>query len=160
MYIIVVQQNLLPQPRRDHVAIMKKSWNLVPKILSGEKIIESRWHKTKSSPWNKINPKDTVYFKTSGEPVTVVTTVTDVLEFEDLTPLRIREIVLEYGARLGLGTNRKTLRAFARHMNNKKYCILVFLKNPKQVKPFGIDKAGFGAMASWIVTEDISKIKK
>jgi len=34
----------------DHVAIMKKSWKLTEKILSGEEKIESRWYKSKYSP--------------------------------------------------------------------------------------------------------------
>lgn len=29
----------------EHVAIMKKSWGLTRKILSGEKTIESRWYR-------------------------------------------------------------------------------------------------------------------
>ncbi len=38
----------------DHVAVMKKSWGLVPKILAGEKICESRWYKSKRPPWDII----------------------------------------------------------------------------------------------------------
>lgn len=30
----------------EHVAIMRKSWGLTDKILSGQKKIESRWYKT------------------------------------------------------------------------------------------------------------------
>ena len=37
----------------DHVAIMKKSWGLIPKILDGRKKIESRWGIHKCSPWGK-----------------------------------------------------------------------------------------------------------
>jgi len=39
----------------DHVAIMKRSWGLIPKILSGEKTIESRWYKKRIPPWNRIS---------------------------------------------------------------------------------------------------------
>ena len=56
----------------DHVAIMNKSWGLIPKILSGSKTIESRWYKTKRTPWDKIAKGDTVYFKNSGEQVVEV----------------------------------------------------------------------------------------
>ncbi|MBU4370146.1 hypothetical protein KKG58_05355 [Patescibacteria group bacterium] len=37
---------------------MKKSWNLTEKILAGEKKIESRWYKSKCSPWGKIKEND------------------------------------------------------------------------------------------------------
>ena len=55
----------------DHVAIMKKSWKLTEKILSGEKKIESRWYKSKYPPWGKIKKGDIIYFKDSGEPVSI-----------------------------------------------------------------------------------------
>ena len=53
----------------DHVAIMKKSWGLTQKILTKQKKIESRWYKSKYSPWGKIEKNDFVYFKDSGEPI-------------------------------------------------------------------------------------------
>jgi len=37
-----------------YIAIMKKSWGLLPKILTGEKKIESRWYNNRYSPWDKI----------------------------------------------------------------------------------------------------------
>jgi len=55
----------------DHIAIMKKSWGLTEKILSRRKIIESRWYSAMRKPWNKIKEGKTVYFKNSGEPVTM-----------------------------------------------------------------------------------------
>ena len=54
-----------------NIAIMKKSWGLLPKILTKEKKIESRWYKARYSPWNRIKPLEIVYFKDSEEPVTV-----------------------------------------------------------------------------------------
>ena len=42
----------------EHLAIMKKSWNLTQKILTGERKIESRWYKNKHTPWNKIKSGD------------------------------------------------------------------------------------------------------
>ena len=55
-----------------HLAIMKKSWNLTDKILTGKKKIESRWYKNKYKPWNKIKTEDVVYFKDSGIPVKIL----------------------------------------------------------------------------------------
>lgn len=49
-----------------HIAIMNGPWNLIPKILSGEKTIESRWYRTRRAPWGGIRAGDTVYFKDSG----------------------------------------------------------------------------------------------
>ena len=63
---------------------MKKGWNLTEKILTREKTIESRWYKNKYPPWNKIKPGEAIYFKNSGEPVTIKTKVGKVLQFSDL----------------------------------------------------------------------------
>ena len=38
----------------EHVAIMKKSWGFIEKILGGQKTIESRWYSLKSKPWDNI----------------------------------------------------------------------------------------------------------
>ena len=81
---------------------MKKSWELIPKILSGKKIIESRWYKNKSAPWGRINKDDTIYFKNSGEPVTARVTVNKVISFENLTPKIVKEILAKYGKEDGI----------------------------------------------------------
>lgn len=77
----------------DHVAIMKKSWGFLPVILSGEKTIESRWYLNRAVPWGRINAGDRVYFKDSGQPVSAVAHVAKVLQFENVTPRRIRDIL-------------------------------------------------------------------
>lgn len=141
----------------DHVAIMKKSWGLTPKILSGEKKIESRWYKFKRPPWNEIKTGDTVYFKDSGEPVTLKARVSMVLRFPDLTPKKVKEILEKYGRADGLA--RKDIPKYYRLFRDKKYCLLIFLTKPVRVKPFNINKKGFGAMAAWISVESINRIK-
>ena len=130
----------------DHVAIMKKSWGLLPKILTGEKTVESRWYKNKSAPWGKIMAGDAVYFKNSGEDVTAWAKVTKVLQFDDLNQKKVREILEKYGEEDGI----KDIDAFYNLFKDKKYCLLVFLENPKKIKPFKIDKTGYGAMAAWM----------
>ena len=141
-----------------HIAIMKKSWKLLPKILKGEKTIESRWYDNKYSPWNKIKKEEIIYFKDSGEPVTIKAEVDKVIQYENLTPTRVKQILSKYGVKDGLGIN--DILKFYKRFKNKKYCILIFLKNPKEIKPFNIDKAGLGTMSAWLCVDKISKIKK
>jgi len=141
----------------DHVAIMKKSWGLTDKILSGEKIIESRWYQMKCAPWDKIKENDTVYFKNSGEPVKIKAKVGKVMQIDNLTPKKVKEILDEYGKDDGL--EEKKIMEFTNLFKNKKYCLLIFLKNVIAVKPFEINKKGYGAMAAWITLDNISKIK-
>ena len=89
----------------DHVAIMKKSWGLTQKILSGQKKIESRWYKSKFAPWGKIGKGDIVYFKDSGEPISIKAEVEKVISFSDLTPKKVSQILDEYGNDDGIEKN-------------------------------------------------------
>lgn len=132
----------------EHVAIMKKSWGLLPKILSGDKTIESRWYMHRVAPWNRVQAGDTVYFKNSGELITARAQVQSVLQFADLTPERVYDILAQCGSADGLTS--EMLPAFEHMFKDKKYCILIFLERAAPVRPFTIDKQGYGAMAAWL----------
>jgi len=131
---------------------------LLSKILSGEKSIESRWYKNRYAPWDKIRSGDKVYFKNSGEPVTVIAEVEKVLQFEDLNQVKVGDLLEKYGKRDGIEKNQ--INHYYQMFKHKNYCVLIFLKNPKKLtKPFEISKKGYGAMSAWIVVEDINKLK-
>lgn len=139
----------------DHVAVMKKSWGLIPKILSGEKTIESRWYQSKRTPWNKVNPADTVYFKNSGEPVSASAKVWKAKQFELSNLREVKNILQKYGRKIQLiNENPETWPKLPR------YCILLFLENAREIQPFNIDKTGFGGPTAWIAVDHIEKIKK
>lgn len=141
----------------DHVAIMRKSWGLLPKILSGEKTIESRWYRNKVTPWDRISAGDTIYFKNSGEPVTVRAKAGKVLQFADLTEEKIYKLRGKYAKELGL--KRQELDWFDYLLQRKRYGILIFLTRVRKIEPFNIDKKGFGSAAAWICIEDIAIIR-
>ena len=141
-----------------HVAIMKKSWGLTDKILNGQKKIESRWYSIKYKPWDSIKEGETVYFKDSGEPVKTKAEIGKVMQFTDLTPSKVKEILDKYGKDDGI--EEEKIPEFFERFKDKKYCMLIFLKNPTKIQPFEINKTGFGAMSAWITVDDISKIKK
>jgi len=142
----------------DHIAVMKKSWGLTEKILTGEKTVESRWYKSRYSPWNKIKPGDVVYFKDSGEPVSVRAEVVKILQFDNLTAKKTEQILSEYG-KVDLGTSH-IMPEIREYVSGKNYCILVFFNNVEKIKPFNIDKTGFGVMSAWISVNDINQLKK
>ena len=139
----------------DHIAIMKKSWKLIDKILSGEKTIESRWYVHRRDPYNKINSGDVVYFKDSGEPITAKAEVEKVLQFSNLNPGLVDSILKEHGK--GIMVNYSP--DLCKNYEGKNYCILVFLKNSTRVEPFQIDKTGYGNASAWLCVGDISKVK-
>ena len=141
-----------------HLAILRKSWNLDKKILSGTKSIESRWYKQRRAPWNKIQKGETVFFKNSGEPVTLKAEVAKVIQIEDLTPQKVEELL--NGHYTDLGIKKESIPKFTQQFKDKRYCILIHLKNPKTIEPFNIDKTGYGLMAAWITVDDINTLKK
>lgn len=111
----------------------------------------------KYRPWGNIEKDDIVYFKDSGEPITIKCKVKKVLQFENLSPQKVKKIINRYGGADGLGIRDK--KRFIKFFKNKKYCLLIFLKDPQKIKPFEINKSGFGNMSAWITIDDISRIK-
>lgn len=137
--------------------MMKKSWGLTDKILHGQKTIESRWYSVRCQPWGRIKKDETVYFKNSGEPVKIKAEVSKVVQFADLTPRRVKEILDKYGGDDGIEPEKAS--GFFERFKDKKYCVLIFLKSPVGVEPFEIDKTGFGAMSAWLTVASVSKIR-
>ena len=130
-----------------HVAIMNKRFgDLIDKILSGEKEVESRWSKNKIAPWGRVKCNDRIYFKNSGEPVIAVASVSKVLQFENLDPVKVRRILTKWPL------------VDYEWAKNKKYCVLMWLKNPKKIKSFKINKFGFGLGCAWITVSDIKSV--
>lgn len=80
----------------DHLAIMNPKRKLIPKILSGEKTIESRRYMMKVAPRNKIQSGDTVYFKDAGQMVTASATVAHVLQYDAYTDDQLHDILSAY----------------------------------------------------------------
>jgi len=140
-----------------HIAIMKKSWGLTQKILTGEKTIETRWYKNKSSPWNKIKKGEIIYFKDSGEPITVKAIVKRVEQYSDLNDEKIKSILKKYSNK-DLGT-KEISDEIRNYVKGKKYCIIIHITTPKSIKPFDIDKKGFGMMCAWMCVEDVNSVK-
>lgn len=45
-------------------------------------------------------------------------------------------------------------------LTGKRYAILIFLKDPKQIEPFTLDKTGYGNACAWICTENIELLHR
>ncbi len=140
----------------DHVAIMKKYWKLIPKIITGEKTIESRWYQTRRTPWNRIHAGDRIFFKNSGEPISAQALVARVLQFEIACISDIEKILIQYGKKICLV--HADPRSWKTH---PRYCVLLFLQDSKKIKtPFQVDKKGFGLATAWITVPHIRMIRR
>ena len=140
----------------DHVAILKKDWKLLDRILSGEKRVESRWYIHKRDPWDKIKKGDVVFLKESGSPVSAKARVSKVLQFADLNRDKVDGLLREFSDVLGISDER--FSSVRERLKKKRYGILIFLEDPRKIKPFHIDKRGFGLMSAWLCVEDITSL--
>lgn len=137
-----------------HVAIMSKKGGYIEDILSGLKTIESRWYVNRCSPWDKIKKEDVIFFKESGGMVLARAEVKDVLQISGLNKERFEKIVDKYAGGIRMRNRNYEI------VKNKRYCILMFLKNVERIeKPFNINKKGFGVSSAWMCVEDINEIK-
>lgn len=137
----------------EHVAILSKKGNLLGKIISGEKKIESRWYKFKKTPFGEISKGELIYFKETGENVSARAKVKEVLFFDNLDDKRIKEIFDKHKKELGVDDS------YLPNILGKKFCTLMFLENVEKIEPFEINKKGFGMMAAWITVKDVNSIK-
>ena len=136
-----------------HIAILSKNLKLLQKILSKEKTIESRWYKFKKTPYKNISIGDKIFFKDSGEPITAEAIVNKILFFDNLDKDKIIKILKEYGKQICVPMS------YAEELEGKKFCTLIFIKDVKKIKPFNINKKGYGMMAAWITLDDVNKIR-
>ena len=121
----------------DHLAIMNPKRKLIPKILSSEKTIESRWYMMKVAPRNKIQSGDMVYFKDAGKLVTACAIVDKVLQYDHYTDEGLHDILNTYADNIAF---HGPLDEVYQWVLPKKYCILIFLKHSKKITPFAIHK--------------------
>lgn len=134
---------------------MNKKLGHISKIISGEKIIESRWYCNKIAPWGKIEKGDTIYFKNSGGPIMATAVVDKILQIEGLNNVKFNDIIKKYADKIKL-IDRK----YSEYYKTKKYVILLFLKDPKSIeKPFYINKQGFGSACAWMCVNEIESIR-
>ncbi len=141
----------------DHIAIMKKKWKLLPLIETGVKTVESRWYKNRSAPWDRIYPKDIIYFKNSGDPITLKATVTKVEQYEIEDNTQALVLMQKY-AYADLGA-KKLNQEIKSYILNKKYAVFVFFDRVEKVEPFEIDKSGFGMQCAWMVVGNITDVR-
>lgn len=137
---------------------MSKDIPWLKRIKSGIKTIESRWYNQKRKPWHAIDVGDCVFFKNTGESVSMVARVTRVLFYADLSHSQVKGLLSKYGDQLGLLKAEQV--AFFQKVALRKFCILIFLEQVVEIVPFTITKKGFGSMSAWITTPDLYQLKK
>ena len=135
----------------EHIAIMKKGF--LEMIISGIKTIESRWSKRRIPPFHTVSEGDIIYFKLSSGQVCARATAGEVLYYDNLTPEKILGIIKEYGSQIGIDAS------YAKNLEGKKYCTLIFLKNFEQIPSFQINKEGCPCSSGWLNAESVGSMR-
>ena len=123
-----------------HLVILKKPY--LDAILSGQKRIESRFTRTRRSPFQQVQPGDKLFLKQSSGPVCGVATVTVVKNFENLTPERIIQLKNQYNHHIKAGDE---------YWQSKADCVfgfLLWLQDVRAIQPVRIGKKDWRA---WVV---------
>ncbi len=123
-----------------HIVILKQTFFNM--ILSGEKIIESRWSMHKIAPYNKVSIGDEILIKETGKSVTATAKVKEVKYFE-LTPEIAEEIRIKYGKEIGIDKFKDW-----QNILQKKYCTLIWLSDVKTIDPIKVQRSNG---SGWIV---------
>ena len=134
----------------EHLAILSKEGNLLSKILSGEKTIESRWYKFKKPPFNTLKEGDMIYFKESGSQVSARARVKEIITHENLSPKKVNALLSEYASPLCIDSS------YFDKIKDKKFCILIFLHNVEKISPFPVNRC-YGT--AWISINSIDELK-
>ena len=140
-----------------HIAIMNPKWQMLKKVENGEKTIESRWYSRRFAPWGNIEIGDTIYFKGNYKVISLKAEVSEVKQIDNLTPEIVKQILNEYHQQLGIDSVQ--IEHYYQMFKEKKYCILIYIANPKHIKPFILNRAGLGYMTSWICFRSLKDIK-
>ena len=126
-----------------HLVILKKRY--MDLVLTGKKTIESRLIRTKQAPFGAISKGDRLFFKVSSGPVCARGQVKRVLQFDNLTPERIKEIKAEYNGGV-LGADD-----YWADRSDCRYCVLVWIESVEAIEPRRIDKKDWRA---WVVLNE------
>jgi len=123
-----------------HLVILKKPY--LDAILAGRKTIESRFIKTRHSPFGRIAAGDRLFLKVSSGPVCATAVVAAAEIFENLTPKQIAAIKEKYNRQI-CGSDE-----YWHSIADCRFGILAWLKDVRNIKPVYIDKKDW---RGWVV---------
>jgi len=105
-------------------------------VIKGEKSIESRFSKSRISPFGKVSKGDVVVVKESGGYVTAVFVVGDVKYYTFLNPERIAEIESNYGQFIGTRHDNH----FWETRSSAHFATIMEIRSLRRLNPFQIGK--------------------
>jgi ASC-1-like (ASCH) protein len=111
-------------------------------VLSGRKVIESRFMKVQKVPYRCVNQGDTLFFKVSSGPVIGKARAAAVKNFSDLTLEKIETIKKRYNQQI-CGPEE-----YWRTKSHCRYGVLVWLEHVERIEPVTIQKKD---QRAWVI---------
>ena len=115
------------------------------KILAGSKRIESRFTRSRRAPFGNISVGDRLFLKVSSGPVCARAIVKKVLEFENLSPGKLKQLKARYNSLILGGEDYWAEKRASR------YGVLVWLEKVERIEPVRIEKRDWRA---WVVLSE------
>ena len=115
------------------------------KILAGSKRIESRFTRSRRAPFGNISVGDRLFLKVSSGPVCARAIVKKVLEFENLSPGKLKQLKARYNSLILGGEDYWAEKRASR------YGVLVWLEGVGRIEPVRIEKRDWRA---WVVLSE------
>ena len=128
---------------RSHLVVLRPPY--LEKILAGRKRIESRFTRSRRAPFGSISVGDRLFLKVSSGPVCAKATVKKVLEFENLSPGKIKQLKAKYNSLILGGED------YWAEKRGSRYGVLVWLEGVEGIEPVRIAKRDWRA---WVVLDD------
>ena len=141
---------------KHHLALMSPFF--MNKILSGQKIIETRLTKTKRSRYKMIEIEDKIYFKEVAGQVKASAIVKKVKYYEQSEiPEVIHSFIKPNQKNIGFDTDLQ-LKNFLCEKNDINFISILWLKDVYN-EQFKVDSKKYAYRNGWVVLNNIEQIK-
>ena len=140
----------------DHVVYLDAKAGELDNLLSGKKTMIIRGATGRKLPYGKVNTGDKLYLINNNAEGTIkaMAVVSSVFNSEKMNREESVDLITKNQNKLLL--NSIQFKRWA----GKRYVVLIEVDTIDEVKPFTIDKSGYGNMDDWLPVGSIEKVKK
>jgi hypothetical protein len=140
----------------DHVVYVDHPSGELDKLLKGEKCMLIRAGMGRKTPYDRVKPGDILYFVNNNKEglVRAAAVVKSVSNSDMLSPEESRNLLLLKKNELHLEVEQ-----FQEYLN-KKFMVLVEVKDVCRIMEFKLDKAALQSNEDWVPVENIDLLKR
>lgn len=140
----------------DHIVYLDAKADELKKLSDGSKTMIIRGATGRKLPYGRVNKDDVLYFINNNAEgvVKAMGIVASVFNSDKMDKEQSVALVKKYQKKLQLTDTQFNKWA------GKRYLVLIEVKKIQELKPFKIDKSGYGNMDDWLPVEKIESVKK